>query len=542
MAASGSSLRFSVEVAADEAQKTLKAMSLAFSESGTQARIAMSQVKPSSDGAGKATESLFGKLKDLRGETRQHEKLFGFYGKRLADVTGLTKGLGIEVASLGIALGSGMWVAAAVAAIKLVADEFERQHEWQKKIKEINEEIVRDQAAGWQRIHDSLVPATASMKAYRDEFDKHGEAVKAAQKELSEYRDGFKGLAYWYNLNSDYVDGLTARTEALTRAQAIQRNQADIMSALAEEQARKASALGGDKLTANDQQAAKDIDLRRRMLTLSTEVAKLEAEAANARLKGLAQEEAATRRLYAERLRIARIHSQFSTPTATEDDGQDRSQSLDDLEKKRKHDEFVKQLEDQKKKKEEEARAFAQAEREKERAADQFSAAAARELTAVIDGQKTLGQVMQDIERQILQTLLQAAIKKITMSALTAGAEAFESQAGIPIVGPAMGAGAMGATVASVLGLLGSLPSAAKGWSNTGSYEGLMWVHQREAVLDEQTAEDWRRGRGGGSGAPLIGTVIATDAESFGRQLQQRDSDLVKGLGIAARRRRLSRV
>ncbi len=58
MAASGSSLRFTVEVAADQADKTLKAMTLAFNEAGTQARVAMSGMGAAARSAGAVNTRL----------------------------------------------------------------------------------------------------------------------------------------------------------------------------------------------------------------------------------------------------------------------------------------------------------------------------------------------------------------------------------------------------------------------------------------------------------------------------------------------------
>ena len=52
MAANSSSLRFTVEVAADQADQALKAMTLAFNQAGAQARIAMQGIGGASKGAG----------------------------------------------------------------------------------------------------------------------------------------------------------------------------------------------------------------------------------------------------------------------------------------------------------------------------------------------------------------------------------------------------------------------------------------------------------------------------------------------------------
>jgi hypothetical protein len=78
--------------------------------------------------------------------------------------------------------------------------------------------------------------------------------------------------------------------------------------------------------------------------------------------------------------------------------------------------------------------------------------------------------------------------------------------------------------MASVLGLLSKLPSARGGWWDTGSYEGLMWIHQRERVLSAPEAEASRRG--GVGGVSLNVNAAYVDAEGFGRALRDPRSDL----------------
>lgn len=110
-------------------QALLKGVNQALAESGRAAdaaNIHFHGMKEGSDG-------LFGSMKELRSEARSHDRVFNFYGQQLAGLTGIAKGLGSEIAGLGIALGSGMWVVAAVEAVKLVVGHFREVKEEEKK-------------------------------------------------------------------------------------------------------------------------------------------------------------------------------------------------------------------------------------------------------------------------------------------------------------------------------------------------------------------------------------------------------------------------
>ena len=74
MAANSSSLRFTVEVAADQADQALKAMTLAFNQAGAQARIAMPGIGGASKGAGAEVVSLGDKIKGIAREQRSEAR------------------------------------------------------------------------------------------------------------------------------------------------------------------------------------------------------------------------------------------------------------------------------------------------------------------------------------------------------------------------------------------------------------------------------------------------------------------------------------
>lgn len=125
---------------------------------------------------------------------------------------------------------------------------------------------------------------------------------------------------------------------------------------------------------------------------------------------------------------------------------------------------------------------------------------------------------------------------KITASAGVAAAGAAESQASIPIAGPALAAAAAAMMFALVLGFKGasggggstptSLPSAAGGWWDVPG-DTLAMIHKKEMVMPGDLAEGVRtmvENGGPGAGGPIH--IHATDADSFRNLLKRSGDDL----------------
>jgi hypothetical protein len=148
------------------------------------------------------------------------------------------------------------------------------------------------------------------------------------------------------------------------------------------------------------------------------------------------------------------------------------------------------------------------------------------DVTADATAQFLTGQMTaQQAIRSIAQTVIQSAIKSIMAKALEAGAGAAASQASTPVVGPILAVAAMGAVMSQVSGLLGQMPSARGGWWDTGNYEGLAVIHQKEMVLPAREAEMVRRGAGG-----VTINVAAYDGRGFDRVLSNNGSALSRTL------------
>lgn len=141
-----------------------------------------------------------------------------------------------------------------------------------------------------------------------------------------------------------------------------------------------------------------------------------------------------------------------------------------------------------------------------------------------IENGKSPAEAMKAVLKEVEKEILAAAVKFLLTKAAEAFAAAFVSQASIPVVGPALGAAEGAAAEATILGLLGSLPSYARG-SYYVPNDQIAVLHKGEEVRTEQEVAFGGRGRGG----PSI-TVVATDTQDFARAALDSGSDLSEAL------------
>jgi len=118
------------------------------------------------------------------------------------------------------------------------------------------------------------------------------------------------------------------------------------------------------------------------------------------------------------------------------------------------------------------------------------------------------------------------AMGLISVDAAKAGAGAASSQAGIPVVGPALALGSMAMIMAAVLGLGATVASAESGYDIPSGVNPLTQLHEREMVLPAAQADAVRSlADGGGMGGSV--TIQAFDARSFDRWLKGPGGDVL---------------
>jgi hypothetical protein len=174
-----------------------------------------------------------------------------------------------------------------------------------------------------------------------------------------------------------------------------------------------------------------------------------------------------------------------------------------------------------------------QSTREAEKAIEQLTAAGERmgqtlgaAFVGLATGAKTFGQAVTEVMQQIVQIVVQAAIKQITANAMTAGSGAAASQAGIPLIGPVLAISAMGAMITAVLALIGNLTSSRGGYEVPGNVSAALGIlHPNETVLPADLSmglKDLIRGGGGVSGGGTTNnnfTIQAFDGPDVERTL-----------------------
>ncbi|MEI6226315.1 MAG: hypothetical protein WCS72_16345, partial [Deltaproteobacteria bacterium] len=92
--------------------------------------------------AGHPTDTLYGKMKELKGEAVSHNRVFKFYGTQLAELLPISKEVGAGLAGVFAGLGSGMWVMAAMEGVKIAMATFgEHTKEAEKAAEELRKKV-----------------------------------------------------------------------------------------------------------------------------------------------------------------------------------------------------------------------------------------------------------------------------------------------------------------------------------------------------------------------------------------------------------------
>lgn len=490
----GSSLRFSIEVAADEATKTLRAVSAAVNEAGAQTRISLQQAATHIHGHGKAIEGVSGKLLEFGRQQRMEAKAAMYYADTMAAFLPVGREYQHVLMAIGEVMVGGLGIGAAISVAALAASMLTKH----------------------------LLDGGEAAKAAAEEHRKAAEKMEASYRKAAEQlqKAGFAKVA---------GPGGEARFEALQDRDVTRREVSRLEGELAEKQAERARL---EALWARLRPEERD---RARLQFAREELPLVEALAEQRRkLQAIDEAAAADVSKAAHEERLKRFERENELVPQVDAHVRAYYRHLEEEGAKRNREERDRALFGGQGFAELESPAFASAEldaamagakayeaaqRRKQKAVEEFAQVAGSALLDVAMGERNLGEVARSVAKSIAKDLIQLAVKSIITSAFSAGAKSFDSQAAFPVVGPALGAGAMATSIATILGLLGSLPSARGGWWDTGSYEGLMWIHQRERVLSAPEAEESRRG---GSGRGLTVNISgAADSRDVRRMLEE---------------------
>ncbi|ACL64656.1 hypothetical protein A2cp1_1312 [Anaeromyxobacter dehalogenans 2CP-1] len=159
----------------------------------------------------------------------------------------------------------------------------------------------------------------------------------------------------------------------------------------------------------------------------------------------------------------------------------------------------------------------------------------------LVAGQMNAAQAVAAVGQQIIQTVTQTAIASITADASRAAAGAAASQAGIPVVGPALAVSAMGAMLAAVLGLLGNIGARAKGGPVFSRSPYVVGERGPELFVPSMGGTIVPNGAlaaaGAGAGPSVVNNYViqAMDTRSFYSALKSNDGQLIRVLNEAAK-------
>ena len=158
-----------------------------------------------------------------------------------------------------------------------------------------------------------------------------------------------------------------------------------------------------------------------------------------------------------------------------------------------------KQLQQEKEKQDKELRDRVRLAKEKARAeidaAKEIGLAFGTTFAGILTGQISVAKGFADMAKMTVKAIIDAVIKIIEAYAIQAAAAAAAANAGIPIIGFALMAAAAAAAEGLIMGLLGSLPSAAIGMSYVPA-DMPVFVHEGERILTK--SENQSYGTGGG--------------------------------------------
>lgn len=160
-------------------------------------------------------------------------------------------------------------------------------------------------------------------------------------------------------------------------------------------------------------------------------------------------------------------------------------------------------------------------------------------FAGVLAGTQSVAAGIKSMLKATLKAIIDMAMASITASAAKAAAEAAASQAGIPIVGPALAVGAMAAMEATVMALVDMLPSAAGGWDIPTGVNPIVQAHGGEMILPADIAGPLREGLDGeaGGGDHYHVTIHAMDGASVHRVVHS--DDFVRAMRDARRTGRM---
>jgi hypothetical protein len=560
-----------------------RATAEALAKSLDQLGLSADQVNIHMKNGKEGTDGLFGSMKDLRGEARQHERVFSYFGAQLASATGQSKGLATELVGLGVAMGSGMWMLAAVEGVKLILSHFREAGEEAKKAekesgkyfqtliegaKEANVEIARLklEALG---LSPASVKSNMVSQAYQEQLDLvermqasvdsakgdvnpiTGENGVASSSEVAKLKEATKVLDGLRHAMAEYqrvdeqargdagskrdMEATLKRLEekqkvdekAARKAEAEGKRHADFMVGL-EKEAADAAKVGVDE----EEKARADLTVK--LMELDRKKAEAHARGNQAEVAEVQKVEEAEVAAFERALAAIQTKSALALAKAANEQSKLNYVPGEGLDPKEEEKLNAQRRSDLAKK--------AKAETlENIRLAQQMGQSFGDAFGGMVAGTEDFSGAMRKMAAAVVAEVTKMVIQSITAKAADAAAGAADSQADIPVIGPILAISAMGAMLSAVMGMVGHVGHAAGGWqlpSIGGPFPALL--HTEEKVLPAKQAKGLDRLiESGGQGAQVVHhhhyEIHAMDAQSFRQFARSNSRSFAEAIGLAAR-------
>jgi hypothetical protein len=506
VAANSSSLRFDVVVTADQADKTLKALTQSFNQVGVQAKIGLSQIGQASKEAGAEVISLGDRMKGFAREQRSEARAVSFFVGELSQIAPIAGEAKMALSGIGQAMVGGLGIAsgigAAVAIVGALATAFRNAAEEAKKIADeirgVQDALTVLMAGGGEA--GARTARDVAIKAKEDEIARMEADLASRRQSTVRFLPEEENLVEKirkarFDLQKIVIEG----NERITAAERAATNER-LANATREESEKKKIKDAGYKARLKDA-----------MERAAAGAAYAESETANLLNRGTGDVG------YEARLEEARYQAAAGAAYGMSEDAnllnQGSERSLAENQK-----EYNKEL------------------RDSISLGQQWGGVVGGAFSRIVTGQGSATEALAAIGQMMIQQITSLAITSITASAAKAGAESAASQAGIPVIGPALAIAAMGTMFASVMGMASRVPSAAEGWDLPAGGPFLTRLHSREMVLPEKYADVIREGGMGGGITLNVGGVI--DSGSLERTITANNGAFARAQRKMRRRRR----
>lgn len=450
-----------------------------------------------SSGASSARAPMVGltdALKDWRTHVRTEARYTNFMATQVAGLGIASKGAAAEITGLVSAFAFGGGIGVAVELVKMVAHGFHDLAEAEEKAKEEMKKFTDDLVAGTDKVKAwsaatllALGGASrAEMKAHEDikplleERDKLQKAIaveegNAAEKRDSEAANEFEAMQRAASQDEKKLDRM--REELRLLDEQILKRQAAIGTVATRE-------IAIDTAKQEEEERKRDVQIERERQAHLMRVSRAEFDSAKAISK----------------MKDDQLKYQLDR-VLEEEKREDEARDKKDKDFKDRLAELKKEVH----------KVMAEGQR--------FGEVFGTAFAGIATGTMSVGKAFATMGQAIVRVIFDQVRKAIEAYAMQAAAAAAAANAGIPGVGIFVAAAAAAAMEALVMGLLGSMPSAAVGMPMVPA-DGPVYVHKGERILTVDEAERGVPGRRGGGGASISINISAMDGASVQRVVE----------------------